>query len=313
MPMIMKLKPKDKIALVCTGTPCDSEQDVQDVQAFLESTFNCEVEYSPDCYLGLPAKERAANFLSFALDPKVKAIWAMRGGEGTADLLPYISPQLMKLIKLDKKFLIGFSDFTPFLTYFYDQLNWQTIHGACGLQLTKAVTGVHLQDESFDMLRELLLKGKLPIIDQLEPLNDAAKQPRHISALVTGGNISLLGISIRDAWHVNTKNRIVLLEEVNEKPHRFARTLKYLMRIGFFNEAKALIFAGVYFEPHHSDQHELFNNDINIFLQEFADSLDIPVLYTSQVSHGAINRPMPYYLKARLSLGETPSIEFSES
>lgn len=312
MRMIMKLKPKDKIALVCTGTPCDSEQDVQDVQAFLEATFNCEVEYSQDCFQGMPAKERAANFLSFALDPKVRAIWAMRGGEGTADLIPYISPQLMKLIKLEKKFLIGFSDFTPFLTYFYDQLNWQTIHGVCGLQLVKPATGVQLQDESFDMLRELLLKGKLPSIDKLEPLNDAAKQSRSVSGLVTGGNISLLGISIRDSWHVNTKNRIVLLEEVNEKPHRLARTLKYLVRIGFFNEAKALVLAGVYFEPHHSDQHESYNNDINVFLQDFADSLNIPVLYTPQVSHGAINRPMPYYLKAKLSLGEAPLIEFSE-
>lgn len=309
--MNAKLKPKDKVALICTGSPCESEQDVQDVQAFLQATLHCDVEYSEESYRLMPAKERAANFLSFALDPKVKAIWALRGGEGSADLIPYMAPQLKRLMQLDKKFLIGFSDFTPFLTYFYDQLNWKTIHAIGAQQLIKISGGLKLEDTSFDMLRALLLKGELPMIQELIALNEAAKQQKTIEAFVTGGNISLLSISIRDAWHVNTKNKIVLLEDVNEPPYRLARTLKYLHRIGFFNEAKALIFAGIYFEPHQTARYEMFNNDIAPFLQEFADSLDIPVLYTPQVSHGAINRPVPFYLKATLSLGEAPAILFN--
>ena len=307
---MMKLKPQDKIALVSTSTHYGSEQEMQDLQAFLQAALRCNVIYSEETYKKTPAKERAANFLSLAMDSSVTAIWATRGGEGSADLLPFLHLQLDLLRALPPKFLIGFSDVTPLLVFFLQQLNWYSIHGIGARQLLKTNSGIPLADESFDALRDLLLGGRATPLAQIIPLNEAAKKDHLIKASVIGGNLSLLNISIKDCWQPTTKNKIILLEEVNEPAYRIVRTVKYLQRVGFFHEALAILFAGLYFEPEETPAHKNFNLGIREFLQEFSVHCELPVLYTAQVSHNSVNLPVPFYLQAELQLGAAPKIFF---
>lgn len=308
-----KLKPQDKVALISTSSYFGSEQEMQDLQAFLQAALRCEVIYSEETYKKTSAKERAANFLSLAMDPSVTVMWAIRGGEGSSDLLPFLNLQLDLLRSLPPKFLIGFSDVTPFLVYFLQQLNWLSIHGIGARQLLVTNSGIPLADESFDALRDLLLGGKTTPITQITALNALAKKDRVINAPIIGGNLSLLNISIKDCWQPITKNKIVLLEEVNEPAYRIARTVKYLQRVGFFHEAAAILFAGLYFEPEETAAHKNFNLGIRAFLEDFAASCELPVLYTAQVSHNSVNLPLPFYLTSELKLGALPKLSWTES
>lgn len=307
---MIKLKPQDKIALISTSSYYGSEQEVQDLQAFLQAALRCEVIYSEETYKKRSAKERAANFLSLAMDPSVTGLWAIRGGEGSADLLPFIVPQIEVLKNLAPKFLIGFSDVTPFLVFFLQQLDWFSIHGIGARQLLRTNSGIPLADESFDALRDLLLGAKTTPITEITPLNDAAKKNFVIKAPIIGGNLSLLNISIKDCWQPITKNKIILLEEVNEPAYRMARTVKYLQRVGFFQDALAILFAGLYFEPEETPAHKNFNLGIRDFLQEFATACELPVLHTSQISHNSVNLPVPFYLEAELHLGAKPLLAY---
>lgn len=307
---MIKLKHQDKVALISTSSYYGNEQEMQDLQAFLQAALRCEVIYSEETYKKTSAKERAANFLSLAMDPSVTVMWAIRGGEGSSDLLPFLHLQLDLLRPLPPKFLIGFSDVTPLLVFFLQQLNWYSIHGIGARQLLVTNSGIPLTDESFDALRDLLLGGRTTPITQITALNDLAKKDRLIKAPIIGGNLSLLNISIKDCWQPVTKNKIVLLEEVNEPAYRIARTIKYLQRVGFFHEALAILFAGLYFEPEETAAHKNFNLGIRDFLQEFAAHCELPVLYTPQISHNSVNLPAPLYLPAELHLGSMPEVLF---
>lgn len=308
--MTLKLTPKDKVAIVCASTYYGSEQQVQDLQAFLRAALHCEVIYTDETFNKLSAKERAANFLSVALDPSVKAIWALRGGEGGADLLPYIHLQLDRLKQVSPKFLIGFSDFTPLIIYFHQQLNWHSIHAIAARQLLQTNSGIPIDDISFDALRELLLFNAKPKITELVALNTAAQENKIINAHVVGGNISLLNISVKDVWQPSLKNKIVLLEEVNEPAYRLGRDIKYLDRVGFFDGAAALLFAGCYKGRVDTPAAENFNAGLREFITEFAAHSTIPVLYTPQVGHESLNLPIPFYLPAELQLGAIPELKF---
>ncbi len=305
------LTSKSKVVIISTSAYYGTEREVQDIQAFLQATLNCQVEYSEECYRKFSVKERAANFLSHALDPTIDVLWALRGGEGSADLLPYIHPQLLNLVKLPPKTLIGFSDVTPLLVYFYQQLQWYCISAIVARQLVRTNSGEPISDISFDALRELLRHGVSPAISEIQPLNNAAKKSKHIGAHIIGGNLSMINISIKDLWQLQTKNKILLLEEVNEPAYRLIRTLKYFARIGLFSDVSAILLAGIYYDEHQAKRPDLFNQAITEALHDFARTQAKPVLYTPQISHGSVNLPVPFYLKAQLQLGENPTMTFS--
>ncbi|OGO94354.1 MAG: hypothetical protein A3F10_00210 [Coxiella sp. RIFCSPHIGHO2_12_FULL_42_15] len=299
------LKPKDVIALVCTGTPCSSESDPKQAAIYLMERYGFETRYHIDTYQSLPARARADIFMRYLLDERISAIWSLRGGEGTADIIPYLELQAATLRRLPPKLLIGFSDFTSLLIYFEQRYSWPVIHGVGARQMP-----LRMIDELSETttLRWLCHKNHSIEITPLHPLNSLAHTPTKINARVTGGNLSLLHISLNDVWQVEGCGKILLIEEVNEKPHKVTRTLKHLHRIGFFNGVKAIIFAGFDFP----DLSLLENDEIRCTMlrlfQQFGREVTCPVFYTDLIGHGKVNYPVPFYADAELCMGERASL-----
>ena len=73
-------------------------------------------------------------------------------------------------------------------------------------------------------------------------MNEQAKENKIIEAELTGGNLSVIHISIKDVWEIDTANKIIFLKDCGEKAHKIIRTLKYFSRIGLFYAVKAVIF-----------------------------------------------------------------------
>ncbi len=295
------------IALVCTGTSCLDENLVNSTADHLKTQHDLEAFYSQDTYKALPAEQRANIFLHHLFDSNIHCIASMRGGEGTADILSFINAQKNKIAALKPKLLIGFSDFTPLLIFFSQTFNWPVVHGPGFLKFHLQEIDKHCEQQTINIIKETNNSIEL---SQLQPLNKPAKIQTHLESTLTGGTLSLINISIKDIWEIDTNNKIVIIEDIGERAHVISRTLKYLHRIGCFNNAAAIIFGDFNTQPVGSDKnHQRKNSEsINKTLTWFAHQCNFPVLQTNEFGHGNLNTPLPFSTPVTLQLGKNPQL-----
>lgn len=295
MHTLLRLKPGDKIALACPGARCLSEAEVQATQQYLEK-LGYTVVYSVECYTFCPAEQKAEIFMAYLQNPSVRLVWALRGGEGSADLLPYLEKHKTALKQLSPTLLFGFSDFTVLLNYVVFQFNWPVVHGMGALQLIKE----KLDRQSREVSLALLEGEKGYAITNLMPLNGSAHLKMPIIAGCCGGTLSLLNIAIGDVWAFSPKNTILIIEDVGEKAYQVIRTLKYLKRVGFFDGVKAIVFGDMTAKAigDTPEAQAKSAGDILRYLGYFAETCDCPVFQTGYFGHGQTNLPIPFGIPA---------------
>jgi muramoyltetrapeptide carboxypeptidase len=303
--MNIELKPGDKIAIVAPSSTWPHEEDIKKAQSWLKESYQLEAVYGEEVYTNSSAEVRANALLDYIKNPEIKAIWALQGGEGAADVVPFLEQHKSEIKKASPKLLMGFSDFTVMLSYFDKAYTWPVIHVFGLLQVAKE----KILQKEIDRLMDFLIsqEGELRL-DNLEPLNTLATKEKTIKARIIGGTLSILNISIRDVWEPDIENKIVIIEDINEKPHAVSRTLKYLNRIGFFDEAAAVIFGDFCTVPFTKDaklQSEL-EAGVHKALRLFAEQVNCPVLLTKAFGHGKLNYPFSFSSETTLTLGDTP-------
>lgn len=301
-----------KVGLVCTGSPCRSEQELSAAIVCAKQQFSFEPVVADGCLTLLPAGQRAQALLAMLTDPSIDFIWSLRGGEGSADLLPYLHQHHKTLANIKEKPIISYSDGTAMLLYFAQQFGWHTIHGPAMLQFSNDVITAPACSDFKKYMTTLYNKDNdfcFPAMP-LKPLNLAAQQTMTLTAELTGGNLSLVAISIKDLWEIDTKNKIIMLEDVGEPGYKVGRALKYLQRINKFSDASALIFGdfgGRSLSANKEDELAA-QQQLQRTLNWFAGQCDIPVLQTNAFGHAAHNFPFIFNALATLTLGATPSL-----
>lgn len=246
-------------------------------------THQLNITYQHDLTDALPPKQKADILLEYIFDDSIDTIWAIRGGEGSADVIPYLHAYHDQIQQLPVKTLMGYSDITALVIYFSQTYHWRCIHGGGALQWSNG----HLPYDCQQTYDNQLLQGHLPDM----PLHEAIylnnqPLPKQASYL-TGGNLSLLNISIQDIWQLNTDNKIVLIEEVKEPIHAINRSLKYLLRIGVFDKARCLIIGDCSQDEHTHELHQT--------LRRFAHNCPCPVIKTHSFGHSSFNYPWALY------------------
>lgn len=279
------LKPGDQAALFCTGSRAIEPDHVPFTQAYLSEHYGLKIHYKEDTYRSLPAEARAHIFLDYLFNDEIKLLWAFRGGEGSADIIPYLEKEKEKIKALTPKLIMGLSDITAILIYFAQAYAWPVAHGPGASQIAYS----KVDTKSNEMVRDFLFSTPQKIVlDDLKALNELTLE--NISGQLIGGNLSLLNISVKDIWEMKAKEKIVIIEDVNEKPHVISRTLKYLQRVGFFNGAKAIILGD--FSFHNAD--EELKRQIQKVLNEFAKTCACPVFKSMQFGHEQQNHLLSF-------------------
>ncbi len=166
-------------------------------------------------YLAGSDEARAADFNGFARDPRIRAIFALRGGYGTMRILDKID---YGALAADPKIILGFSDLTALLNAITAQTGLITFHGpVAGHPMTgAAVMGIRRAVMSTEPLGEL----RVPEIGALAR-GTARGQ-------LAGGNLSMVAALSGTPYAVPCAGKILLLEDVKEAPYRVDRMLTQL-------------------------------------------------------------------------------------
>lgn len=286
------LQPGDAVEVIAPASRCSKHQ-LLEIKELLESWhLTCLVKediFGDDLLCAHDDVTRFNHLKDALLNSQTKAIICARGGYGAMRLIPQLAK--VSAPKVPKIF-VGMSDITCLHLYLQQQWGWVTIHGAASPEKFSA--------ESIAALKSLLFaETESVIFSELKPLNRLAKEGRELGATVTGGNLTIIQAGIGTNWQIDTNNKLVLLEEINERGYRVDRMLEHLQQAQIFKGAAAILL-GDFLGGEEPDGTSL----IQPVLQRFAEQCEIPVVQIDGIGHGSINFPIPCGTEALLQLGE---------
>ncbi|MGQ3889834.1 S66 peptidase family protein [Legionella sp. CNM-1927-20] len=245
-------------------------------------------------------EKRFTHLYKALLNPTSKVVWCLLGGYGSTKLISKLNQ-----IKIPPhpKLLIGFSDITALHIFLQGQWGWITLSGPSGYQVSlNRVSGT-----SIELLQNILFgKTATLIYDNIIPLNQLAKNQQTITAPIIGGNLHLIQASLGTFWQIDPTNKILFIEEFNERAYRIDRILAQLEQAGIIKPAKAILFGDMIDKGEPNGRFL-----VKEVIQEFSTQCDVPVLQISNIGHGAINNPLLLGYFAKLCLGDYSCLEFS--
>jgi muramoyltetrapeptide carboxypeptidase len=227
------LRRGDRVGLIAPASPPTGD-DVGRATANVESLGLVPVlgEYvrERDGYLAGSDAERAADFNAMARDPKIRAIFAIRGGYGTMRILPMLD---YGALARDPKVVMGFSDLTAVLNAVAVRSRLITFHGPVGAH------GSSWSGEARGYL-ETALFAAAPY--RLHAAGARPIVPGTARGRLAGGNLSLVASLVGTPFAVPAAGSILLLEETEEQPYRIDRMLTQLALAGDLTAAAGILF-----------------------------------------------------------------------
>jgi muramoyltetrapeptide carboxypeptidase len=177
-------------------------------------------------------RDRADDLMKMFTDRKVKAIICLRGGYGTARLLPLLDYQA---IRANPKIFVGYSDITSLHCAFLKNADLVSFHGP---MLNSDFIKAGFPDFTLQSLLRTLMQPSAPgSICQGYKRETVTILRRGIaSGPLIGGNICILCATLGTSCQPSFKNKILFFEDLDEVPYRFDRMLTHLLNAGLLQQ-----------------------------------------------------------------------------
>ena len=249
-------------------------------------------------YLGGTVQERVDDLHAMFRDAEVKAVFALRGGYGSAQLLDRID---YDLIRANPKVFLGYSDITAMHLAIHKRTGLVTFHGPVVLSHFSQYTLQHFK---------VALFGTEPIGSVTNPSDSNALRPEHVLRVIRpgkargrliGGNLTLISTTMGTPYEIDTRGKIVFIEDVDEEPYRIDRMLTQLRLAGKLDAAAGIVF-GECADCRPKDYKPSFNSTFTLgeILDNFLGDLKIPVLSGLTIGHTDDQLTLPIGVMATL-------------
>ena len=241
-----------------------------------------------------PAEGRAQDLGDFFQRRDIDAIFCARGGFGSFQLLPYLNAAISNYPKI----FLGYSDVTILLNWLRQTCGMVTFHAPMvAMDLARGLT------EASNAHFWSLLMGEMS--DWKISLGEVIRQGRAESELM-GGCLSLLVTTLGTPYEIDTRGKLLFLEDVGEKPYRIERMLTHLKMAGKLNDV-----AGVLFGDFTDCESDGSRGVREVIIDMFRD-VSYPVVMGMKAGHGPENFAMPLGIKMRLD-GDSANLEMLET
>ena len=230
------LAPGDRLAVVAPASPFireDFDRGVDEIRRLgFEPVYDDSV-FARQRYVAGPAALRAAAIHGAWRDPSIAGIIGVRGGYGSAQLLPLLDRG--EAVRARKPF-IGYSDLTAMLTFLTLGCHLISFHGP--MLAGRLGRGADGYDE----------RSFIDALCRREPMGDLAPagletiRSGDAGGVLLGGTLTQLLASLGTPYAFTPPDGYVLfLDEVGERPYRLDRMVTQLRQTGLLARASAVV------------------------------------------------------------------------
>ncbi|MEW8972191.1 MAG: LD-carboxypeptidase, partial [Mesobacillus sp.] len=189
--------------------------------------------YSEYGYLAGDDEARLSDLNEMFLDDEIKAIICAGGGYGTARIASALD---YNAIKNNPKIFWGYSDITFLHTAIRQQTGLITFHGP---MLASDIGKEGANQVSKDTFQQLFVPVELNYDSSISQIEELV--PGSAEGPLVGGNLSLLSSSMGTPFEIDTKGKILLIEDINEEPRAVDRMLNQLYMAGKLQQSAGII------------------------------------------------------------------------
>ena len=285
------LKQGDKVFLVCTSSPI-LEEDIEKCKEVVkklgfEPVLGESLFENIGGYMAGMPEIRVKDLHRAFSDNEVKGIFCVKGGFSASQLLDKLD---YELIRNNPKVFAGYSDVTNLNIVFNQKCNLGTFHGPM------------VKSNMFDDFNDFTKKSFLDVLDkkkgerwkfknpmdeesgvekEISLLNKKNFENKKISGEIIGGNLSIIVTTLGTDYEIDTKGKILFIEEIEEEISRIDRMMTHLKYAGKFEDCNGVLFGNFSgCENTYGKNYELMD-----FLQGFFKDYEKPVIYGLESGH----------------------------
>ncbi|MDM0451085.1 LD-carboxypeptidase [Clostridium perfringens] len=220
-------------------------------------------------------EEKARALEELFLDKDIKMIFDISGGDLANEVLDFLD---FNLIKENPKPFFGYSDLTVLLNAIYSQCDITTYN----YQLRNLIG--KFKEEQMQNFKASFIEGKENIFN----LDYKWINGSHLEGIVVGGNIRCLLKLAGTKYMPDFKDKILFLESFSGNSAKMVTYITQYKNLGVFNQVKGIIL-GEFTEM----ERENLKPDIVEILKRVIGEINIPILKTSDLGHGADAKCIP--------------------
>jgi muramoyltetrapeptide carboxypeptidase len=303
-----RLRKGDLIGLVAPASTPSSTEKVEKGALYLEGLgYRVRVgEHVQNTYgyLAGTDADRVEDLNAFIRDRHVKAIVAIRGGYGTPRLLSLVD---YRALKANPKIIVGYSDITALQMAVYRKIGMVTFSGPMsGVEMWNKIDPY--TEEHF--WRVVTSTKRIGLMENPAEDATATLRPGKGEGRLLGGNFSLLISLMGTPYMPDLRKAVLMLEDVDEAPHRIDRMLAQLRNAGTLRQLSALLF-GKFTDCNPSDPSKPFLTLAQL-QKETAEIVSCPVIANVQYGHIPKKLTIPFGLRTKVD-GKSKKIEVLEA
>ena len=239
-------------------------------------------------------EQRTKDIQNMLDDESIKAIWCARGGYGTVKIIDQLN---FDKFKQSPKWIIGYSDVTVLLNHI-NNLGYESLHATMPINVKKN------SSEALQSLKNALFAKPLSYKIPSHKFNGKGK----VEGELIGGNLSILYSLLGTETALNTNDKILFIEDLDEYLYHVDRMMQNLKRNGYFDNLKGLIVGSM---SDMKDNTVPFGKTAEEIVYDICKDFDFPICFGFPSGHLDDNRALIFGRAIALEIGNTFStIEF---
>lgn len=287
----LALQSGDTVGLVTLGSPLAVER-INESIAFLQGmglqTVLGRYVYAADGFLAGSDAERAEDLMTMFSNDRVKLILPVRGGTGVEGILPYLD---FSYISQHPKIISGYSDITILLNALYQYSDIVTLHSLLLLDFNPLTPPYNFEQfftatSSLAAPRPITNPPGMPLVGRV---------PGTATGRIVGGNLTSLVGSLGTPYEIDTKGKILLLEETHEPVNTVYRYLEQMKLAGKLADSAAIIMGECTECP------DAYGKSYEDIINEFIVPLGKPLVTGLASGHGRYKAAVPIGVLATIN------------
>jgi muramoyltetrapeptide carboxypeptidase len=286
------LQKGDTIGLVCPAGFMPLEKMQTAIETLQSWGFNVKLGHTlggdSKNYFSAGDEARLYDLQEMLDDKNINAVMCARGGYGTGRIIDKLN---FKKFRKHPKWIIGFSDITVLHSHLFSKHKIASLHAP----MAAAFNDEEYKNQYVQSLYLALVGTEANYKCETHDFNRSGGAEGRL----VGGNLSLLAHLVGTPSDINTKNKILFIEDIGEYIYNIDRMMYQLKRSGKLKKLAGLI-VGKFSDM--KDTERPFGQTAEEVIRDAVKEYDYPVCFNFPVSHEKENYALKVGVKYQLTV-----------